>query len=237
MSGSKDPDAKNIPEHRGGYASPPCMMHELDPTYSGLSEAEAVDPQQRRDVMRWRKAERQRLIQERLALPGKKRLAQGGSIAERLLAELGDPTGLVVSAYWPFRGEPDLRGLLKQVIAAGGQAALPVVIEKGQPLIFRAWRPKDPLERGVWNIPIPQAGAPEVVPDVVISPVVGFDPRCFRLGYGGGFFDRTLAAMPEKPRVFGVGYSIAAIPTIFPQPHDIPMDCIITEEATHHPQK
>jgi len=82
-----------------------------------------------------------------------------------------------------------------------------------------------------WKIPFPADGA-VVVPDVIISPVVGFDPHNFRLGYGGGFFDRTLAAMTEMPLLLGVGYSMAALSTIHPRPHDIPMSAIITEHGT-----
>ncbi|WP_366555053.1 5-formyltetrahydrofolate cyclo-ligase [Aquibaculum sediminis] len=222
-------------ETPAGYASPPCLMHEVDPAYSGL--ASAADPRQKADVQRWRKAERDRLVKARLAAPLEQRKAWGAAIAERLADAIGDPSGLTVSAYWPFRGEPDLRGLLKQVIAGGGRAALPVVVAKATPLIFRAWEPRAPLERGVWSIPIPAEGAEEVTPDVVISPVIGFDPDCYRLGYGGGFFDRTLAALPQRPRVFGVGFTLAAIPTIYPQGHDIPMDCVVTEEAVVHPRE
>lgn len=224
-------------DDQGRFASPPCMMHEVDPAYMGLSATAAVDPQQRRDVMRWRKAERERLVKARLAISADQRREYGENIAGQLKEAIGDPAGITVSAYWPFRGEPDLRGLLKDVIAGGGQAALPVVVEKAHPLIFRAWRPRAPLERGVWNIPVPAEGAPVVIPDVVIAPVIGFDRLCYRLGYGGGFFDRTLAALPQRPRVFGVGYSVSAIPTIFPQPHDIPMDCVITEQATAFPEE
>lgn len=82
----------------------------------------------------------------------------------------------------------------------------------------------------MWNIPVPHADAEIVLPDVVIAPLVGFDPNCYRLGYGGGFFDRTLAAMQTMPRVFGVGYSQAALATIYPQPRDIPMDVVVTED-------
>ena len=74
------------------------------------------------------------------------------------------------------------------------------------------------------------------MPDIVISPVVGYDPACYRLGYGGGFFDRTLAALPARPRVIGIGYSSARLATIHPQPHDIPMDLIVTETGTVRPQ-
>lgn len=210
------------------YASPACFMHEVDPAYMGFDKA--ADPHEWADVMRWRKAERERLIKERLAIPADVRRRYGEQIAARLEKAIGDVTGMIISAYWPFRGEPDLRPLLERVAVRGGRTALPVVTARGEPLVFRAWTSGDPLERGVWNIPIPTSDAEVVVPDVVIAPVVGFDPACYRLGYGGGFFDRTLAAMSNKPRVFGVGYCQAAIVTIYPQPHDIPMNLVVTED-------
>jgi 5,10-methenyltetrahydrofolate synthetase len=95
----------------------------------------------------------------------------------------------IVSVYWPFRGEPDLSPWMATARAKGLQIALPVVIAKGQPLVFREWEPGARLERGVWNIPFPADGA-AMVPTVVIAPMVGFDPAGYRLGYGGGFFDR-----------------------------------------------
>jgi 5-formyltetrahydrofolate cyclo-ligase len=105
-----------------------------------------------------------------------------------------------------------------------------VVVEKNAPLIFRLWRIDEALAPGVWNIPIPVNSA-ELAPDVVIAPIVGFHQQGYRLGYGGAFYDRTLASVAKKPRVVGVGYSQAAIATIYPLPHDIPMDVIVTEEA------
>ena len=93
-------------------------------------------------------------------------------------------------------------------------------------MTFREWRPDAPMARGLWKIPYPAQG-PEVVPTTVLAPLVGFDPECYRLGYGGGFFDRTLAAMVNKPVVIGLGYPALRIPTIFPQRHDIPMDWIL----------
>ena len=86
---------------------------------------------------------------------------------------------------------------MASVIERGGTVALPVVVEKARPLIFRAYRPGDRLEKGVWNIPVPADGA-AVTPDIVIAPLVGFDGGKFRLGYGGGFFDRTLAGSPQS---------------------------------------
>jgi 5,10-methenyltetrahydrofolate synthetase len=97
-------------------------------------------------------------------------------------------------------------------------------------LIFRTWTPSEPLERGIGGIPVP-TGGDTVVPDILLAPVVGFDSACFRLGYGGGYFDRTLAAVRCRPRVFGVGYACLRIPTIHPQPHDVPMDVVVTEES------
>jgi 5,10-methenyltetrahydrofolate synthetase len=164
-----------------------------------------------------------------LAISSRERRDFDKSIATRLHAEIGPVKGKVVSAYWPFRGEPNLHPFMKEVHARGGHCALPVVVRRGEPLVFRSWSPGDPLDCGVWNIPIPKAGARVLVPDVVIAPVVGFDRACYRLGYGGGFYDRTLAALPERPHVYGVGYSFAAIPTIYPQWHDVPMDLVVTE--------
>jgi 5-formyltetrahydrofolate cyclo-ligase len=159
------------------------------------------------DVAGWRKQQRQRLIR----------------------ALIPDEAALV-SVYWPIRAEPDLRAWMRTRCERGGQVALPVAVALRQPMQFRAWRPDSPLARGLWQIPIPAEG-PEVIPDVLIAPLVGYDPACYRLGYGGGFFDRTLARLRERgarPRVIGVGYASQALASIRPQPHDIPMDCIVT---------
>ena len=204
------------------FASPPCFMHELDPAF----RAETENGQAAHDVGRWRKAQRARLIAERLAIPAEERTRLAGLIADRLDKEAGDPNGRIFSFYWPFRGEPDLRPWMQLVIDRGGRIALPVVIAKGEPLEFRLWSPGDKLERGIWNIPVPAAGEP-VAPDIVISPLVGVDAARYRLGYGGGFYDRTLAAMATRPLVIGVGYASARLATIYPQWHDVPMGRVI----------
>lgn len=112
----------------------------------------------------------------------------------------------------------------------GGRTALPVCVKRAAPMIFRAWAQGKPLERGVWNIPVPPETAETVIPDIVIAPVVGFDGENYRLGYGGGYFDRTLANLSAKPRVIGAGYACAKMPTIYPQSYDVPMDMIVTEQ-------
>jgi len=206
-------------------ASPPCLLHELKD-----DGTPRVDPVQARDVARWRKAERERLIAARLALPAAYRAAETLAMTRQLEPLLASRPGAIVGAYWPIRAEPDLRAWLHALHGRGVRIALPAALTLGRPLVFREWRPGAPLERGLWNIPWPADGA-VVVPGVVIAPLVGFDRDCYRLGYGGGFFDRTLAALEPRPLAIGVGYAAAALPTIYPQPHDIPMDAIVTGAA------
>lgn len=180
--------------------------------------------------MGWRKTERQRLIAERLALPIDRRRLCSEAIARHLGDALGDMRGRTVAVYWPFRGEPNLRPWMEQLHAGGAQCALPVVVERGAPLVFRAWRPGATMVGGIWNIPVP-ADSVEVRPNIVVSPVVGFDPAGYRLGYGGGFYDRTLAVMAHSPLLIGVGYALSALATIHPLWHDIPMQFIVTEHG------
>ncbi len=178
-------------------------------------------------MIRWRRAERERLIATRLALPMEFRTAQTSAIVNHLERLIPTDRGAIISVYWPIRAEPDLRQWMRSMQGQGARIALPVALELKQPLVFREWRPDAPMARGLWNIPHPADGM-EVIPTVMLVPLVGFDPACYRLGYGGGFYDRTLAAMAAKPLVIGLGYPGASIPTIFPQPHDIPMDWIVT---------
>ncbi|MBL0374746.1 5-formyltetrahydrofolate cyclo-ligase [Rhizobium sp. KVB221] len=207
-------------------ASPPCLISEVDPAYMGLE-----DPQAPQRIYAWRKIQRESMIAARLSLRAEVRTHHASLIASGLDQAIGEIEGKSISLYWPFRGEPDLRPWMESVTERGGTCLLPIVIEKRQPLIFKSWKKGEPLGRGVWNIPIPESG-PEMVPDVVIAPLVGFDAGCYRLGYGGGFFDRTLAALPNRPLVIGVGYVQQRMPTIHPLAHDIPMDIIVTEQAT-----
>jgi 5-formyltetrahydrofolate cyclo-ligase len=182
------------------------------------------------DIAQWRKEKRAELIATRMAIPVQERTRVASEVAAQLDLLIPATTAGVatlVSVYWPFRGELDLRDWMRSGVQRGLRIALPVVVEKGQPLVFREWVPGARLTRGVWNIPVPAEG-PEVLPNVLLSPFVGFDPQNYRLGYGGGFFDRTLAAMKTPRRVIGVGHPSGALPTIHPQVHDIPMDVIVT---------
>jgi 5,10-methenyltetrahydrofolate synthetase len=210
-------------ETPNGFSSPPCFAHELALGDDGYA---AVDPVAAKDVARWRRSERERLIAARLALPIEERQRLAADVASELDGLVEPREGLTVSLYWPFRGELDLRPWMERAVANKARIALPVVAAKGQPLIFREWRPGCRMERGVWNIPVPADGK-ELIPDVTIAPLVGYDPGCYRLGYGGGFYDRTLAALEPRPVSIGVGHPVAAIRTIYPQQHDIPMDVVV----------
>jgi 5-formyltetrahydrofolate cyclo-ligase len=134
----------------------------------------------------------------------------------------------VLGLYWPIRGEIDLREFARQHVAAGGVVGLPVVVQDAAPVEFWRWRPGVALKRGHWNIPVPPQRE-LVTPDLLVVPLVGFDSGRYRLGYGGGFYDRTLAAANPRPHTMGIAFADAQLPSIYPQSHDIPMDVIVTE--------
>jgi 5-formyltetrahydrofolate cyclo-ligase len=180
----------------------------------------------RQETMRWRQAKRAKLIDQRQSMSVSRRQAAEAHILDELEGECGE----VIGIYWPFKGEPDLRGWAAEMRTKGAQIALPVVVEKAKPLEFRLWTPETELVRGVWDIPVPAVGSKVLSPDVIVSPVVGVDEARFRLGYGGGFYDRTLGALRSagrRPWVIGVGFTFQALPTIFPLDHDIAMDRVI----------
>lgn len=179
------------------------------------------------EIKAWRKAERERLIALRLALPAAERREMSERIAASLRELLaGRPGDLGI--YWPFRAEFDPRPLVEHLVGAGRVVALPVVIDRKGPLEYRCWAPGETLTVGVWDIPIPEKRE-IVVPAMVLAPLVGFDHACYRLGYGGGYFDRTLGALTPQPLAIGVGFACQQIETIHPQSFDVPMDLIVTE--------
>jgi 5-formyltetrahydrofolate cyclo-ligase len=175
----------------------------------------------------WRRGERERLIAWRQALPAAERRSWGDRIEAELRGLLGERPG-ILGVYWPFRAEFDPRPLIDWAVAADRVVALPVVVDKKGPLEYRAWRPGEPLVDGVWNIPVPETRE-IVTPAIVLAPLVGFDEACYRLGYGGGYFDRTLAALSLRPLAIGVGFEAQLLETIYPQSFDVPMDLIVTE--------
>ena len=180
------------------------------------------------DWRAWRKAERERLIAARQNWPDAPRKAATAAITDLLTARFPPSSFASLGVYWPFRREFDPLPFARAVIAAGGWVALPVVVQPRSPLDFRSWTPQSKMEAGVWNIPHPAEG-PAVTPSAFLVPLVGFDGEGYRLGYGAGYYDRTLAARPDRPLAIGVGFELNRIATLGARPHDIPMDYIVTE--------
>jgi 5-formyltetrahydrofolate cyclo-ligase len=176
----------------------------------------------------WRKQQRTQLLTVRSALTP----VQRAEIAQRCLAQIKDllaqyPPGSL-GIYWPIKGELDTRPLAETLLEEGWSLSVPVINNQTRQLDFAQWHPGMPMEKGTWNIPIPSA--PRFInPDRLLVPLLGFDEANYRLGYGGGYYDRTLAAWENQPQTIGVGMEIGRLQSIFPEQHDIAMDFIITE--------
>ena len=185
------------------------------------------------ELQRWRKERRAELIARRMAVSPEEHRRHNEAITTYLLEGFPQLRSMIVSCYWPFRGEFDPRFAIRGLLDRGARAALPVVVQKGAALRFSQWWPGAPMKTGaVYSLPVPD-GTDVVTPDALLIPPVGFDARGYRLGYGGGYFDRTLAAFSPMPLRIGVGFELSRIPTIRPQAHDIPMDYIVTEAGIH----
>ena len=185
---------------------------------------------ERADILAWRKQKRDELIAARMALPQAAHAEADNAIARRLDTGFVEIEPCLVGAFWPFRREFNVLPILDGLIADGFTIALPVVLGKGRPLEFRPWDRATKLASGVYDIPYPAEGE-AVQPKMLIVPLVGFDDEGYRLGYGGGFYDRTLEAMDPRPFCLGVGFELGHLPTIHPLPHDIPMNAIVTEKG------
>jgi 5-formyltetrahydrofolate cyclo-ligase len=180
----------------------------------------------------WRKSQRAELIARRTALPPETLHAWNAAITESIAAGFPMLAGVIVGFCWPFKSEFDARFVIRRFRDQGATAALPAVVDKTGPLQFRKWWPGAPMTPGVYAIPVPD-GTEVVNLDAAIVPMNGFDNQGYRLGYGGGYFDRTLAAARPRPLTIGVSYEFARLPSIQPQPHDIAMDFIVTEAGLH----
>jgi len=180
----------------------------------------------------WRKSERTRLIAARTALDAAQLERFRLLIDSHLERAFPGLASAKLALCWPIKGEYDARHLARTLRERGALTALPVVVAPKKTLIFREWHPGTELATGVMDIPYP-ANSPEVVPNAVLLPMNGWDQSGYRLGYGGGFFDRTLAGLPKKPAVIGVTYELAKMDTIHPQSWDIPVDWIVTERGVY----
>jgi 5-formyltetrahydrofolate cyclo-ligase len=180
----------------------------------------------------WRKGERERLIAARAALDAATLQRWRERIDGFLERSFPGLAGRRVAFCWPIKNEYDARHFAKTLRARGSLTALPVVVAPKQPLVFREWHPGVELARGALGIPYP-VRSQEVVPEAVLLPMNGWDPQGYRLGYGAAFFDRTLASLAPRPVVIGVAYEQARLPTIYPQPWDIPVDYLVTERGVY----
>jgi 5-formyltetrahydrofolate cyclo-ligase len=180
----------------------------------------------------WRRTQRERLIAERLAIPDATLAAWRQRMDGYLERSFPGLANQRVAFCWPIKNEYDARHFAKTLRGRGALTALPVVVAPRSPLIFREWHPGVELAKGALDIPYP-ASSREIVPEAVLLPMNGWDSKGYRLGYGAGFFDRTLASLANKPVVIGVSYEQARLDTIHPQAWDIPVDYLVTERGVY----
>jgi 5-formyltetrahydrofolate cyclo-ligase len=193
------------------------------PAYNAANPA-ADDAQARADLRRDKIAAR-----EALSAAAHARLS--ALVEGHLEREFARRAPGVVAFCWPIRREFDARALVGRLLAQGWRACMPVVEKVAAPMRFRPWTPATAMDVDPYGIPVPAAGAESPPPDIVLLPLVAFDAGGHRLGYGGGYFDRTLAVLVPRPTTCGVGFELARTTALHPQPHDIPLDMIATESG------
>ncbi len=184
-------------------------------------------------IKQCRKLRRSELLAQRMATKPEQHRQWNASITRLLIEGFPCLHRMTLGLYWPYKGEFDPRFAIREFRKGGAITALPVVIQKAEPLQFREWWPGAPVTRGVFDLPNPD-GTAVLQPNALFIPPLGFDLQGYRLGYGGGYFDRTLAGLKPQPLKIGVAFEMSRIETIHPQPHDIPMDFVVTEAAIHY---
>ncbi|SFK39535.1 5-formyltetrahydrofolate cyclo-ligase [Falsiroseomonas stagni] len=161
---------------------------------------------------------------------GQDPLACGQALAAHLLRDMPPPPGAVVAGFWPMGPEIDIRPLLHALHGRGHRIALPVTPKRGLPLHFRAWSPGDALARGPMGTSQPGPDAAPLVPDWLLVPLLAFDRAGRRLGYGGGYYDRTLAALPGATAI-GTAFAAQEVDEVPAGPEDAPLTAIVTERG------
>jgi len=169
---------------------------------------------------------RNRLLKEReQILPADRELAEGkiSMDLKKILASQKGPLGF----YWPVRGEFDPRNVVKDWLSlnTANVACLPVIVKKNKPMIFREWFPGQPMTKGAFNIDVPDKKNRVLIPNILLVPTLGFNQKNFRLGYGGGYYDRTLAQF--NAFTIGLCFEHGRSSEIVEEQHDIPLDLII----------
>jgi len=175
---------------------------------------------------------RSAMLAWRAGLTDEDRRAASAELVEQFRSARPFETPCAVSGFWPMKEELDVRPLMIELFNEGCQLALPVVTGKGKPLVFRAWRPGDPLEQGVFGTLHPPARRQALEPDALIVPLLACDQDGWRLGYGGGYFDRTLRGLRQRRRVtaMGVGFDAQFLSEEVPHgPADERLDWLLTD--------
>ena len=175
-----------------------------------------------------RAALRRERIAAREALPAAEHANKTGALLEHLGSFLYRRKPGTLGFYWPIRAEPDCRPLITQLLQQGWRACLPLIVDRAAAMTFQEWTPASRMTAGEHGIPTVAAGR-ELLPDVLLLPVNAFDAAGYRLGYGGGYFDRTLAALTPRPYSIGVGFELARVASIAPHAQDCRLDAVVTE--------
>jgi 5-formyltetrahydrofolate cyclo-ligase len=166
---------------------------------------------------------------KRAAIHSNMRNEAAKAAAEHFFTGAGLLPGEVVAAYWPIRDELDCRPVLTRLVDSGQPVCLPVVLGDELPLELRLWGSGEPLYPSGFGTLAPADGARTVEPDVILMPLLGFDRHGTRLGYGGGYYDRTLATLGKVPRLIGYAFALQEIDHVPHEAHDIPLDAVVTE--------
>ena len=172
---------------------------------------------------------RRQLLAARNALSDQAVADAGAAIASHVLAWWQANPVPVLGVYWPMRKEPDIRTAYDALHRLGARLALPVVDGRDAPLRFLAWAPGDALQKDAMGVAVPMASSAPLQPDALLVPCLGFTARRLRLGYGGGYYDRTLA-IPPVPQTAGIAYASAAV-EFDAGPYDVALDRIITDRG------
>ncbi len=180
------------------------------------------------NLLEWRKHQRRQLIAARETLSEVTHQQWSQTISDLLKQGFPKLQKMNIGIYWPFRGEYDPRSTALYFMRHGATLALPEIVGKDKPLCFREWRPDTPLKNGAYGIPVP-IEAKTVRVDAIIIPMVGFDQHGYRLGYGSGYFDRTLATYHPQPLTIGIAFEMQRLENVYAQPHDIALHYIVTE--------
>jgi 5-formyltetrahydrofolate cyclo-ligase len=182
-----------------------------------------------------KKALRKAVLARMAALGSERAREAGEALARARLEFLGSLSGRAIGAFHSFGNELPTGPLLSRLCAEGAVVGLPVVIRKGEPLVFRRWQPGDAMGEGPFGIRQPLASAPEVRPDILFVPLVAFDDQGFRLGYGGGFYDRTIAKLRGEQSVvtIGLAYDEQEVTRVPREAHDQRLDFMLTPSKLH----